>query len=169
MPLFGAHRSRIFIEEQPANLARRDSEMWRYLFDGRHRLETNAAMVVHTEVNRLTSNFSILERFATGQFHLIAPPYRMERVRPACNRETDREFRGRKQRVEDPFHARDAMRSVAVSMSDEKVSSMSRLEAVLWRYVVELVGEVYGSAPKIRDLGSHIWELPIADGSEARN
>ncbi len=70
--------------------------------------------------------------------------------------------------MEDPFHARDAMRRV-VSMSDEKVSSMSRLEAVLWRYVVELVGEVYGSAPSLRELGSHIWELPIADGSEARN
>jgi hypothetical protein len=49
------------------------------------------------------------------------------------------------------------------------VVSMSRLEAVLWRYVVELVGEVYGSAPKIRELGSHIWELPIADNSDARN
>ena len=90
----------------------------------------------------------------------------MERVRPALS--ADREFRVRKRRAEDPFRARDAMRRV-VSMSDEKVSSMSCLEAVLWRYVVELLGEVYGSAPKIRDLGSHIWELPIADGSEARN
>ena len=54
-------------------------------------------------------------------------------------------------------------------MSDEKVSSMKRLELLLCRYVAVLLGEPHESAPRVRDVGSRVWELPIADTSEARH
>jgi hypothetical protein len=54
-------------------------------------------------------------------------------------------------------------------MSDEKVSSMKRLELLLCRYVAVLLGESHESAPMVRDPGSHVWELPVALETEARH
>jgi hypothetical protein len=61
-------------------------------------------------------------------------------VRPACNREAGREFRGEETRAEDPFRARDGM-SKMKKLSPQAAKQMSAgdiarlLDLLAWRLV----------------------------------